>query len=1688
MATFRRLGYCVLCCALAPALATAQTVAVPAAADTYLRSGSPNRNQGGESILRIQSSGHNRSLVSFDQAAISAAVADGSLASARLELFIEHNGDNWGASGRTVEARRLSVAWTEAGATWNCPADANPGNSGPDCAAQWDGGAFDEEPSDTILHVNGQAGWVSFDVTADVRSSLTGAPNHGWLVRKADEGLSGRVDYGARQGPPGQAPRLVLVVESEAFDQVPPGLTVTAPAHTPVINDPTPEIAVAYSDGGSGVDLPSLAVEVDGLDITASCLAEATGAVCQPPALAPGGHVVTARVSDHAGNQAQASRGFELLLGPGLGSAAFDAVADTYLRRGQPNQHQGSESLLRVRHSGTNRSLVRFDEDAIAATVGAGTLRSASLRLTIEHNGRNWGQAGRAVAAHRLTAAWTEDGATWNCGIDADPGDQQPDCDPEWDGGAFEPVASDSVLHTNDLEGEVEFDVTADVAALLSGSAHHGWLLRKADEGASGLVEYASRQGDPGHAPRLVVTFELPQTGDQTPPTVQFTEPAVPVLLDEPSPRVRFEYADAGSGVDVASVRLRLGGQDVTATCTVDAAAADCQLPPLSTATQGASEHRLAAEVRDLAGNPATAERTLLLILGDGDQEAPQVVIEAPTPGTVVGASPVAVEGLVLDDGLVRLVAVNGVEVPFTGPGFAGTALLEEGENAIVVQAIDGSGKSGEALVAVTLDTVPPLLLLDAPPSGLVTHADAVRVSGSAADVTGISRVTVGGVEVPVVDGVFEATAPLAPGLQALVVTVFDAAGNTTSETREVERFTIPRVTITSPADLSSTTASVTAVSGTVEGDVVAVSVNGVAAAIVGGTFTTADVPLLAGPNLVTAVATDAAGRAGTSTVTVLRDVIEPRLAVYYPADGAVVTEDSIPVHGSVSDHGEGALDTPPPAVTVNGVTAVVDGETFLAAAVPLVPGANALTVVALDVAGNAEQATVTVHYDPAPGRRVRAVSGSLQSAPIGSTLGAPLVAQVLDDLGQPLAGQPVLFAARGNDGAFPGGLRQVAVPTDAQGLAAVDFNLGTRAGAGSQVVEASVAGYAGPAVFVLTGQPGPPALLVADSGSLQVGVAGHRLPLTLAAAVTDAGFNRLEGVPVRFQVVAGGGELDGGETEAVVFTDHLGRAVVGFVLGPEEGIGNNVVEAAVMGSGPPLVTSFTASGWIAGDPAETSISGIVLDNRNEPVPGVTLRILGTPITATSGADGRFVIQPAPVGTIELIADGSTVTRPGTWPDLEYILTTVPGRDNTVGMPIFLLPLELGNSLFVDTNRGGTITLPDLPGFALDIEPGSVTFPGGGRSGVINVTVVHSDKIPMVPNFGQQPRIIVTIQPAGAIFDPPARLTLPNLETLAPGSVTEMYSFDHDLGRFVSIGLATVSDDGTVVTSNPGGGVRKAGWHCGGNPSGSGTPHDCPECQECINNRCRPIAGQLLPDDNPGDCNRPICFMGGRALVVNFSDAPPDTPGDCMRQFCSAPPGGPGAPIPGRVETRTDDNDAPPGQGCCDGQLYDLATQGCCGGDVYSLDTQCCTRLTRRVVPKNPMPFTWQIECPNRVSAGLPIPPGNGCGSPTLPVPVPEDPNFPCTGASFTPACNRHDECWSECGDNFGSCNSEFLQRMQDICAAATCPPPTPGPPGEPPFDARVACFQHALAYAAAVSTIGYPVWIAAQRDACNCC
>ncbi|MCI0423086.1 MAG: hypothetical protein L0312_28325, partial [Acidobacteria bacterium] len=77
-------------------------------ADTYIKQGTPNQNQGTEAMLQVRALGNNRALVRFDQSAIASAIGTGTLGSAKLRLYIVSNANNWGSGGRVVNVHRMN--------------------------------------------------------------------------------------------------------------------------------------------------------------------------------------------------------------------------------------------------------------------------------------------------------------------------------------------------------------------------------------------------------------------------------------------------------------------------------------------------------------------------------------------------------------------------------------------------------------------------------------------------------------------------------------------------------------------------------------------------------------------------------------------------------------------------------------------------------------------------------------------------------------------------------------------------------------------------------------------------------------------------------------------------------------------------------------------------------------------------------------------------------------------------------------------------------------------------------------------------------------------------------------------------------------------------------------------------------------------------------------------------------------------------------------------------------------------------------------------------------------------------------------------------------------------------------------------------------------------------------------------
>jgi len=261
----------------------------------------------------------------------------------------------------------------------------------------------------------------------------------------------------------------------------------------------------------------------------------------------------------------------------------------------------------------------------------------------------------------------------------------------------------------------------------------------------------------------------------------------------------------------------------------------------------------------------------------------------------------------------------------------------------------------------------------------------------------------------------------------------------------------------------------------------------------------------------------------------------------------------------------------------------------------------------------------------------IEIVSGTPQSGPIGSTLLQPLVVQILDQSGAPVAGVLVTWQVTAGGGT----VTPSQSASDADGFASTSFRLG--AALGVNTVTARI-DQSTSVVFTATGTTAAASSLIAASGDAQIGVVGTQLPLDLVVRATDAVGNPKAGVPVSFAVFSGGGTVNA----ASVITDATGLAGVHWILGTLPGSQSAIASV----SGLPQLT-FTATARAGapdaltidfgnnqsgspGAPLPDSLRVKLTDKFGNPVSGVT--IVWTPIggsgivsptSSVTGANGR---------------------------------------------------------------------------------------------------------------------------------------------------------------------------------------------------------------------------------------------------------------------------------------------------------------------------------------------------------------------------------------------------------------------------------------------------------------------------------
>jgi hypothetical protein len=744
-------------------------------------------------------------------------------------------------------------------------------------------------------------------------------------------------------------------------DVVPPVITILHPLPSSRHGSSNVEYSVEFTDD-QAIDLTSLQITVDGNPLAATPTPTlATGSTI----LADGNHTLTAQIKDKAGNTANASSTFSVdtsapdihIIQPAAGTISNVASIPVDVRYGD-NQSIDPASL--------HVSLDGVDKTAsftVTATSATGTLAGPlaegphTIAAQIADLTGNIGNASTTLLIDTIKPVLTI-------------------ASPVGPVNTTTPAAranySDSGSGINPASVRVFVDGSDVTTGFSIGS-----------DSAAGIISAGGALTEGAHQLRVTVADRATNVADVsssfvvdvTPPTAVFINPANNSFINTTQPTLTLDYSDAGSGVNTAAVHIFLqqGSApeiEITSQFTLGPAEATATLSAANALAVGT--YHLRAQVMDRAGNTTSA-----LAAFQVDTTAPVYTIQMPAASSFINTATPTFLLTYHDDSsgvdpskfAIRVDGIDRTNRLTAGDQLAtGTLLpadaLADGTHQVEVTVVDRAGNTADIVPQPFLvDTIAPAISVTTAAVNGFTNNNQLPITvsysdaGSGIDITKFLLL---------IDGVdhaaeFTVTATgatgspaiaLSDGAHVVTATISDLAGNPSAPatTAFSVNTVAPLITITQPVDGTYTNAASIVVTGTVVSALpVTVAVEGVAALVQSGVFTSQPVILGAGPSqIIHVVATDSLGSSSTATVTVSIDRTPPTIVgTITPAPTAAGWNNSaVTVNFICSDAGSGvATCSGPVTFTTQGANQVATGT-------------------ATDRVGNTAQASVTVNID----------------------------------------------------------------------------------------------------------------------------------------------------------------------------------------------------------------------------------------------------------------------------------------------------------------------------------------------------------------------------------------------------------------------------------------------------------------------------------------------------------------------------------------------------------------------------------------------------------------------------------------------------------------------------------------------------------------------------------------------------
>ncbi len=341
------------------------------------------------------------------------------------------------------------------------------------------------------------------------------------------------------------------------------------------------------------------------------------------------------------------------------------------------------------------------------------------------------------------------------------------------------------------------------------------------------------------------------------------------------------------------------------------------------------------------------------------DTTAPNLTIIQPPPTLITNQSQLTVLGTT-DPDVVSL-TLNGEQISAFGGTFNKPVQLNEGINNIVIIATDYAGNIANVTRKITLDSIPPILVVRSPEQEFYTNNNTVIIGGIT-DAEGVT-LKIDGDPIPVMSGgTWSHTVTLVKGWNSVLIDAVDIALNHRVITHKMYYDPDPpNINVFKPQPNEIINSSVFLLEGTTDTDVLnsQIRVNGIWIGLDNFAFSTDFTLLDEGEVELEFFARDRAGNERTIFIPIVIDTTAPAVADLLPIDGEIVNTHVINVTGTTEADA---------TLYINGRYVTMDaGGSFREQINLEEEGDNDLNIRVTDLAGNVRAIHRIINLDTVP-------------------------------------------------------------------------------------------------------------------------------------------------------------------------------------------------------------------------------------------------------------------------------------------------------------------------------------------------------------------------------------------------------------------------------------------------------------------------------------------------------------------------------------------------------------------------------------------------------------------------------------------------------------------------------------------------------------------------------------------------